>query len=206
MLSKRLKTIADMVDTKNIYDVGCDHGLLDIYLSKKNKYCIAIDKSEKCINKTLENMKKNNVSFECILNDGLKNINILSDSTVILSGLGTKTILEIIKDVKPNVMICQSNKNIYELRKNICCLGYYIEEEKIVFDELYYIIIKFRKGNILYTPKQLFLGPILLKNKDEIYYNYLLAYKNQIEKNYSKYDINKKEKYDFILKKIKEEI
>ena len=28
MLSKRLKTIANLVDTKNVYDVGCDHALL----------------------------------------------------------------------------------------------------------------------------------------------------------------------------------
>ena len=33
-LSKRLKTIAHMIpEHKNVIDVGCDHGLLDIYLT-----------------------------------------------------------------------------------------------------------------------------------------------------------------------------
>ena len=35
-LSKRLKAIADLVDGKNVIDVGCDHGYLDIYLTKNN--------------------------------------------------------------------------------------------------------------------------------------------------------------------------
>ena len=45
MLSKRLNAIAEMVDTNVLYDVGCDHALLDIYLvqTKKNIKVIAPD-------------------------------------------------------------------------------------------------------------------------------------------------------------------
>ena len=32
-LSKRLEVIANLVDTKRVIDVGCDHGYLDIYLT-----------------------------------------------------------------------------------------------------------------------------------------------------------------------------
>ena len=88
MLSKRLKTIANLVDTKNVYDVGCDHALLDIYLSNNfNKNCIAIDISEECVLKAKKNIEKNNSNVKVILNNGLENINILPDSTVIILSL-----------------------------------------------------------------------------------------------------------------------
>ena len=127
MLSKRLKTIANLVDTKNVYDVGCDHALLDIYLSNNfNKNCIAIDISEECVLKAKKNIEKNNSNVKVILNNGLENINILPDSTVIISGMGTKNIIKIINKKNIDNLICQSNKNIYELRKNVCKLGYFI--------------------------------------------------------------------------------
>ena len=137
MLSKRLKTIANLVDTKNVYDVGCDHALLDIYLSNNfNKNCIAIDISEECVLKAKKNIEKNNSNVKVILNNGLENINILPDSTVIISGMGTKNIIKIINKKNIDNLICQS-------RKNVCKLGYFIINEEIIFEDKYYIIIKF---------------------------------------------------------------
>ena len=99
MLSKRLNAIASMVDEKVLYDVGCDHALLDIYLSKvKNIKCIAIDKSRECVNKAINNVKKNKSTVEVMLNDGLCNIDLLPNSVVVTSGMGTKNIIKIIKD------------------------------------------------------------------------------------------------------------
>ena len=58
-LSNRLKTIADMVKTKSVIDVGCDHGLLDVYLAKeKHISCIASDISENALNQAKENIHK----------------------------------------------------------------------------------------------------------------------------------------------------
>lgn len=207
ILSKRLFAIANLINTKNVYDVGCDHALLDIYLSNnKSINCIAIDKSKECINKALENVKNNNSNVKVILNDGLTGINIVSDSTIILSGMGTKNILEIINNKDIECLICQSNKNIYELRKNVCALGYYIEDEKIVYETKFYIIIKFKKGYIKYNDKQFYLGPILLKNKNDTYVQYLNEMKKNIEKNIHNYDIEKKQKYSLLIKMIKEEL
>ena len=207
MLSKRLDTIAQMIDTSNVYDVGCDHALLDIYLTKeKNINCIAIDKSKDCVKKAINNCSKYNVDIKVLCNDGLNNIDLLQDSTVVISGMGTKNIINIIKNKDIETLICQSNKNIYELRKNICNLGYYIKDEKIIFDDKYYIIMKFKKGKKEYSDKQYFLGPILLNNKDDIYINYLKRLKKIIEKDIDRYDYLKKEKYMYILDEIKKEI
>ena len=207
MLSKRLKTIANLVDTKNVYDVGCDHALLDIYLSNNfNKNCIAIDISEECVLKAKKNIEKNNSNVKVILNNGLENINILPDSTVIISGMGTKNIIKIINKKNIDNLICQSNKNIYELRKNVCKLGYFIIDGEIIFEDKYYIIIKFKKGLKKYTENELLLGPTLSFKKDETYIKYLNELKNNIEKNINKYDENKLQRQLQILNIIKKEL
>ncbi|MCM1370482.1 MAG: class I SAM-dependent methyltransferase [Clostridium sp.] len=200
ILSKRLKTIADMVDTKIIYDIGCDHALLDIYLSEKETYCIAIDISPYCIEKASKNIG-NNKYIKLLVNNGLQGIDIVNNSTVILSGMGVKTILDIINGKNIDNLICQTNKNIYELRKKVCSLGYYIENEKVIFDKRYYIIIKFKKGISNYNEKELHLGPILLKNKTDIYYDYL-KYLKKININIRYHNIEKQN----LLKIINEEL
>ena len=119
IISKRLKTIADMVDTNIIYDIGCDHAYLDIYLAKnKNTNCIAVDISEDVIINASKNVKKENLNhkIEVKLNNGLDGLIIEDSATVILSGLGTNNILKIISDNQIKNIIIQSNDNIPLLR------------------------------------------------------------------------------------------
>lgn len=176
MLSKRLKVIADMVETTNIIDVGCDHALLDIYLAKeKGIKCTAIDVREGIIEKVAEIVQNENLNnkIKVILNDGLKGIEINNDDTVILSGLGTNTILNIVGDRKISNIIIQSNDDLYLLRKYLTTNGYYIDEEKIILDGKYYIIIKFKLGTKKYKFIELLFGPKLLKENSSILKNYL---------------------------------
>lgn len=203
-MSKRLLEIADMVDTKNIYDVGCDHALLDIYLAKeKNINCIAIDISEINIKRAKKNILKNNLNIKAIVNDGLENINVLPDSTIILSGLGTRTILNILKGNDCENIIVQSNNNLFDLRKSMNEQGYVIEKESVLYDKKYYVTIKFKKGNIKYNEKQLYLGPILLNNSNINYYKHL---KNACFKINDKMDEDKKQLFNRINKYINEKI
>ena len=200
-------TVAQMIDTKTLYDVGCDHAYLDIYLTKeKNIKCVAIDKSVKCIKKAITNIKESNCDIKVILSDGLNNISVLPNSTVVLCGMGTRNIIKIISNKPLENLICQSNRNIYELRKHVCDLGYTIVDEQIVFEDNYYIIIKFKKGYEKYTEKQLHLGPILLTNKNKLFNEYLLYFKKSIEKNINKFDEKKKKEKLSILNMITEEL
>ena len=60
-LSIRLKTLAEYIDDNcNMVDIGCDHGLLDIYLiqNKKNINIIASDINENALNNAKNNIKK----------------------------------------------------------------------------------------------------------------------------------------------------
>lgn len=61
-LSKRLLTIADLIDTKNVIDVGCDHALLDIYLTQEKQLnCRGTDISSKVLENAKNNVKKYNL-------------------------------------------------------------------------------------------------------------------------------------------------
>lgn len=204
-LSIRLQAIADLVkENTKIVDVGCDHGLLDIYLTKeKNVSCIASDNKQSCLDNAINNIKKYNLDgkIETILSNGLEKIDVNKLDTVIISGMGTTTILEIIKNKDIKHMIIQSNNNLYELRKEITKLGYYIENEDVVLDYKYYVIIEFKKGYKKYNNFELKYGPILLKKDKKEYFNYLYNKLNDIKKKnrklsiIEKYHINKLKKY-----------
>ena len=60
MFSKRLLEIASLVPVHStVVDVGCDHGLLDIYLTlHRNCKCTASDINENCLKSARENIKK----------------------------------------------------------------------------------------------------------------------------------------------------
>lgn len=184
-LSKRLQTIADMITEANkIYDVGCDHAYLDIYLANLGFKCVAIDVRKQII----ENAKKNvcesglEKKIDVILNDGLEGLEINKNDVVVLSGLGTKTILKIIKNQPIKRLIVQSNDNLYLLRKIMTDRNYYISEENIIFeDNKYYIIIKFEFGKTEYNEYQLMLGPKLLEKKTSTFIDYLQEKKKHFE-------------------------
>ena len=65
-ISKRLEAISSLVPVNsNVIDIGCDHGLLSIYLFQKkvaNKV-IASDINENALNNAKENIKKKKFSF-----------------------------------------------------------------------------------------------------------------------------------------------
>lgn len=178
-ISNRLKTIADMIDSNyHVIDVGCDHALLDVYLTLNKKIkCTAIDNKEKVINYSKENIEKYNLTskIELILNDGLENIKIHDDDVVVLAGLGTKTILNIIANKNIKHLIVQSNDDVYNLRYQLTKLNYKVIDEKIVYEKKkYYTIIKLEKGKAKYSKKELEYGPILLKEKNKVFDKYLI--------------------------------
>ena len=102
-LSLRLKKIAKYVDDySNIVDIGCDHGLLDIYLVQTNKNIkiIASDVNENALNNAINNIKKYNLEnkITTILSNGLDNIDTTNIDTIIIAGMGSHTVVSILKN------------------------------------------------------------------------------------------------------------
>ena len=171
--SKRIRILASLVEpNKNIVDIGCDHALLDIYLSLYNhNSCIATDINEKAIQHAKENIKKYNLEIPVYVSDGLKNIPLLEDTTGIIAGMGTNTIIQILQNQDLNQLssfVIQTNNDYYLLRKFMTSIGYQIEEEITFYDKgIRYIAIKFIKGIQNYSYFELVLGPKLMQKKDK---------------------------------------
>ncbi len=191
-LSKRLTSIANMIPSEsNIIDVGCDHGLLDIYLTLNKKVkCIATDVNKNCIKKTKENFQKTNLidKISLVCTNGLDGIELDNIDYVIIAGMGTSAILRILKRANVSKCIIQANNNLYELRKNMNKMGFIIKNEVFIYEKKkYYVIIEFVKGKGKYHNYEYFFGPFILKDKD-------LEYKKHLYKKYS-YIIKKNRKF-----------
>ena len=78
MFSKRLLEIASLVPVHStVVDVGCDHGLLDIYLTlHRNCKCTASDINENCLKSARENIKKYSLvdKIKVVKSDGLNDV------------------------------------------------------------------------------------------------------------------------------------
>lgn len=205
MLSKRLQTIYDLVEeNSSIINIGTDHALLEIALTKgKNVFCIGTDINEYSIQKSLKNIEKNNLKNKIFLihSDGLEKVDIHNE-TLILSGLGTSTILKILenpKAKKAKEIIIQSNNHLDILRKTMHEKGYLIKEEKAIFENGYwYVIIVFVKGKMEYSKEEYALG-IYINNKN--YYEHLLfVYKSKLKKIPKKEEKRRKE-IEFLIEK-----
>ena len=179
-LSKRLEVVSSFIeDNSKIIDIGCDHGLLSIYLAGiyKNIKIIASDVNKNALSSAINNIKKYNLEdrIETRLGPGLDVVSPDEIDTVVISGMGSNTIVGILKYSKDklvnvNNIIVQSNTDLYFLRKNITSIGYYIEDEVLVEDKgIIYTVIKFTKGKKGYNFKDLYLGPVLLEKNDKLF-------------------------------------
>lgn len=198
-LSKRLLAIANLIDDNSkVADIGCDHGLVSIYLAmnKQNISIIASDINQNALDNAIKNINKYHLEdkIKVCLSNGLDNINDEID-TIIISGMGGHTIIDILTNNQEklntvNNIIIQSNNDIEYVRRKIVKLGYYISKEKLILDKnIYYTVILFTKGKKKYTNKEYYFGPILLKENSKIFieknnkeYTKLVNIKNNIPK------------------------
>lgn len=188
-ISNRLLSITSLIDNdENVVDVGCDHGLLDVYLTlNKNCKCRAIDVSRQIIDRARTNFLKYGVldKIDLFVGNGFDDLKIDISSTIILAGMGTSTILRILEKNRTSKIICQTNTDLYVLRKTVCDMGYYIVDEDIVFENnRYYITIKFSLGNKNYCYDDYLLGPILRIKKTSLFNDYV---NNLFKKNINGY-------------------
>ena len=180
-LSKRLEAISSFIPINSkVIDIGCDHGLLDIYLYQKkiSSKIIASDINENALNNAKENIKKNKLEkyIDTRLGNGLDTLNEKDDiDTIIISGMGAHTVVGILKNnfnklKNIETIVVQSNTKIELLRREVTKLNYFIEDELLIDDnKKIYTIIKFKKGKKKYNKKELYFGPILLKKNTKLF-------------------------------------
>ena len=206
-LSKRLQAVATLVDVgRKVIDVGCDHAYLDIYLTLNNENkCIATDINENALNNAIKNIEKHNLTdkIEVKLTNGLTDIKVNKKDNIVICGMGTHTILDILKTNKlSNTLIISSNNDIDILRREVANLGYFIDSEIFIIDKgKPYIIIKFKKGYKKYNENDYIFGPILKYNIQ--YKKYIINKYKKIIKQVSIKKINIKFKYILLILRLK---
>ena len=155
IINERLKIIsAYILDNEKIIDIGCDHALLDIYLSMKreNLRIIASDININPLMKAKENVLKYHMEDKIKLKQANGLAAIEKDiNTVIISGMGAISIINILKDINkyPNVskLVLSPNNDFPLLRNEISKLGFKIVKEEIVKEKnKYYLVCEFKKG------------------------------------------------------------
>lgn len=173
-LSNRLETIISFVAKgSHVADIGSDHGHVIIELVNRHiaLSCFGVENKEGPF-KILQKNTKNIANIEISFSDGLEKVPEYY-STGIIAGMGFATIKDIIEKSMDKLsfiddLIIDSHTLTYELRKYICSLGYYIAEEKCLFDKgVFYEIEHFKKGSKQYTEDDYFFGPLIRLNRDD---------------------------------------
>lgn len=179
----RIESIYSFIDKNDkVVDVGCDQAKLGIMLAKSNIKSIASDISINVISRAKEDINKLGYSdyIDLRVSDGLSNIKEGEADTVVLSGMGTHTILEILNNTKLRFKKVITISNNYHdiLRTKMNDLNYKIDRELIIKENnKYYNLILFKEGNNDLTRKEILLG----KNHidDNLYNDYLNYLKNK---------------------------
>ncbi|MFA5542722.1 MAG: class I SAM-dependent methyltransferase [Bacilli bacterium] len=176
-MKKRIKTIASYISPyKHIADIGCDHGYLIKEAIKNGAvYAQAIDNKIGPLTTAKKNLLKFENQVDFSLSSGIKNLDPRVE-VIVIAGMGGQLIINIIDEDNSKLnnvkrIITQANKNQFELRKYMSeKAGFKIVSEKIIEeDSIYYEIIVFEKGSANYSDDELYFGPYLLVNKDDIF-------------------------------------
>ncbi len=218
-MNLRLSTLAQMVDQgARIADIGTDHAYLPIQLVKEGKvdYAIASDVAAG----PLENAEKDIVTaglknkIETRMGSGLETISKEDRiDTVVIAGMGGKLMTNILnkawsKNFHFATLILEPNVGEPGVREWLSAHKYQIINEKIIAEAGHiYELIKAQEveNTISLTDRQIFFGPKILKEKNQVFYQkwrYQLAYHQNLLLN-----LNKAKEKDFAhIHKIEAEI
>ncbi|AHI53736.1 tRNA: m1A22 methyltransferase [Spiroplasma sabaudiense Ar-1343] len=214
-LTPRLITVASLIndDDDIIADIGTDHAYLPIYLAKGHKveYVYASDINKKPFETALQNVKNFGVNnmIEVIHGPGISWIKERSNLQIdccVISGMGSTTILDILKEdnTKINSYIFSSNTNVLPIRSWVRMNKYFIESEVLVEDnDIIYEIIKVNKfaGKKIRSLREEYFGPLLIKNRNKLFIEKWATEEEKLNK-----ILVKLPKNDSKIKKIKKEL
>lgn len=152
-LSKRLKTIADMVtEGLSVADVGCDHGFVSIYLyrHKKAPRVYAMDVRTGPLSRAKEHIEAYGLSeyIETRLSDGLRALLPGEAQALVCAGMGGRLMVKILSEGYDKVMlmqelILQPQSELSFFREYLRTHGLVIVQEDMVKEDgRFYPVIK----------------------------------------------------------------
>ncbi len=152
-LSKRLSAACEMVPQgSRVVDVGTDHGFVPIYLMEKHKaaHVIAMDVNEGPLQRATDHVREYGFEndIELRLSDGLLELKDNEADTMVCAGMGGLLMLRILDEGRPvrkgiTTMILQPQSDLYSFRKYLREQGFFIADEREIFEEgKYYTAMK----------------------------------------------------------------
>lgn len=179
-LNKRLLHLSAFIENnERVIDIGCDHGLLGIYLcqNRNNIKVVGSDINELPLKKAEENLIKYGLEekIELRLGNGLETVS-KDLNTIVISGMGGVTIINILKDINrfPNIdkIIISPNNDFPLTRREVTKLGFKVTLEEIIEERgKYYLISKYVKGK---EKTNYFFGKVKMTPDAKKYYMYLI--------------------------------
>ena len=205
-LSGRLAAIADMITPGFVpVDVGCDHGYLLISLVQKGwiPRGIGVDIGSGPLAAAQEHVISAGLSdkIELRLGDGLQTVDAGEGESLVIAGLGGKTMLYILQDEKERAdsfleWVLEPQSDADEVRRYLYDSGYLILEEEMIreSDKFYPIMKVTSRDRVLdgvcsrlrlhrtdaqvlekedLNPEDYLYGPYLLRRRNRTAYAYL---------------------------------
>ncbi len=202
-LSKRLKTLADMVSKgRKVADVGCDHAYVSIYLMEQHiaKSVIAMDINKGPIKKAKENIEAHHLShcIETRLSNGLMELAPGEVDAILIAGMGGPLTVEILsarEDVLAMVeeLILSPHSEINLVREYLRNHSFAIIEENMVKEDgKYYMMMKASRIEKEVKKKEA-LDPMTQSLFDR-YGEYLLKHKHPVLNEYLNVELAKRKK------------
>ena len=194
VLSKRMQMVADMVTRGNVAaDIGCDHGFVSIYLVEQ-EICprvIAMDVNEGPLLRAKEHIVERGFE-ECIdvrLSDGMDKLLVKEADSIFIAGMGGRLVIKILSAHPDKVkalkeVILQPQSELHLVRRYLADIGMTIVQEDMVVEAgKFYPCMKavWKEHKAEYTELQEWYGPLLLRGKHLVLYEFLLKEKNMFE-------------------------
>ena len=203
VLGKRLQQIADIVQTipncNRVVDVGIDHGMLLVCLRSRGLACVGGDKLPGPLAQAKRNCSKYGISdIPLYVSNGVENIPLQRYDCLCISGMGAKTMVEILSahtdEIQHNIanLILQPNVEAWRLRRYLQEQGYLLRNEYILYEKgQYYPILHWIQPTLeatiptdqgLLEKKHMYIGYYFQQNSPDIWREWLREEKSRMEK------------------------
>ena len=180
MLDNRLDAVAKYVTPMSrVVDVGTDHALLPIYLIKNNitDKVIGIEVNEGPYQKAREKVSSMGLDdrIKILRGDGLEPIADCLVDIVVIAGLGSRTIVDILKKGAKTLentkrLIFQPMNKSDILRHYLINQGWYLFDEELILENnrLYEVIVAEPGQSQEIEDMLVEIGPVLFKKRHEL--------------------------------------
>lgn len=180
-LDERLKTVFELFPACDVgADIGADHGRLSCNLlaQGKTKHMLVTDISIPSLEKAKQLLCIHGLDdrADFCQGDGLNALERPAGG-IAICGMGGEVIRHILLAGKERLhgasVVISPQTDIPLVRETVSEIGYHINgEEAVLSSGRYYVIMKAEPGQVYYSEKELFLGPVLMKNQHESTHGY----------------------------------